>query len=105
MSHPDARRARWRADLLDYGAAAQASVGLDGLAAAAGRAADEQRTYADLADMLAEAKATGDPDVIADAKRIVHATRAAWRGTARDGAATIDNFTEPSDAELIELGY
>lgn len=103
MSTPDSRRARWRADLLDYGAALQASVGLDGPAASATAKAAVNREMADLADELAEAKATGTD--LAAVKRRVHERRSQLRGGRGLGNETVDNFAEPTDAQLIEMGF
>ena len=64
-----------------------------------------QRTYADLMVELAAAKAGNDPVVLRDTKIKVAAYRETQRlfGAPRPGV--INNFSEPSDAELIEAGY
>ena len=105
MSQSDARRARWRADLNDYGADALRSAGLPAMADEHATAAAEQRTYAHLMDALAAAKAGNDPQVLHDVKLQVAAYRQTQRllGTPRPGI--INNFSEPTDAELIEAGY
>ena len=61
MSQSDARRARWRADLNDYGSAALRAAGFTAMADEHAAAAAEQRTYADLMVELAAAKAGNDP--------------------------------------------
>ena len=75
MSQSDARRARWRADLNDYGSAALRAAGFTAMADEHAAAAAEQRTYADLMVELAAAKAGNDPVVLRDTKIKVAAYR------------------------------
>ena len=105
MSQSDARRARWRADLNDYGSAALRAAGFTAMADEHAAAAAEQRTYADLMVELAAAKAGNDPVVLRDTKIKVAAYRETQRlfGAPRPGV--INNFSEPTDAELIAQGY
>jgi len=113
MSQSDARRARWRADLHDYGADALRTAGLPAMADEHATAAAEQRTYAELMDELAAAKAgnAANPGSEWHATNL-RATKikvAAYRETQRLLGAprpgVINNFSEPTDAELIEAGY
>ena len=106
MSESDARRARWRADLHEYGGAAARAAGLTRLADDSDVAAATNRDYADLMVELAAAKAGTDIAVIKEVKTRVVAFRAAWRGDVdQPRVGIINNFTEPTDAELIGLGY
>lgn len=105
MSARDAARARWRADLLEYGAAALAGAGLDRQAEESTIAAAENRWYADLMDELAAAKAGDDPHVLREVKQKVRDYRKNRRESGPPALVSVNNFAEPSDDELIALGY
>jgi len=105
MSQSDARRARWRADLHDYGSAALRAAGFANMADEHAAAAAEQRTYAELMDALAAAKAGSDPVVLRDVKLQVCTYRQTQRLLGAPRPGVIDNFSEPTDAELTEAGY
>lgn len=113
MSERDARRARWRADLHEYGAAALRSAGLDAMADASDAEIAWGRAYADLLQELGEAKAAraADPGssaallVLQDVKARIVAFRQALRVSDVPRPGIVNNISEPSDAELIELGY
>ena len=105
MSTKDAARARWRADLHEYGAAALRVGGLNDMAAQSDAKAASLREYADLLDDLAAAKEAGDPDELRAVKQQVLAFRQAARSSNDIRPGVMDNFTEPSDDELIALGY
>lgn len=111
MSARDAARARWRADLHEFGAAALDSAGLADMANKSTIQAVSLREYADLMDELAAAKAAYDPEVSAsvavlrDVKQRVIAFRAAERTFGGPRIGVIDNIAEPSDDELTALGY
>jgi hypothetical protein len=105
MSERDARRARWRADLHEYGADALASAGLTQMAETSIKSAASLRQYADLMDRLTAAKAGTDKNALREVKIEVIAFRKEQRehGIARPGV--LNDFAEPSDDDLIELGY
>lgn len=105
MSRTDAARARWRADLHEYGAAALRIGALGGLADASDNEAASLRDYATLMDALADAKDAGDETVLRTVKAEVLAFRQAARGSNTIRPGVLDNFVEPSDAELTALGY
>ena len=105
MSVRDAARAKWRADLHEFGADRLRFAGLADMAEASVAAAASLRAYADLMVELAAAKVDGNPVILKDVKVRVANFRRVSRtgGTPRPGV--LDNFEEPSDAELIEMGY
>lgn len=111
MSLRDAARANWRADLHDYAAAGMAAGGLTGMADQATAEANHKREYAALMVELANAKAgytadrsVGPKAILDDVKRRVAAFRLAERtDTVRVGI--VNDFSEPSDSELQEMGY
>ena len=106
MSVRDASRARWRADLHEFGSAALRSAGLDAMADVSDREVATQRAYADLMTELAAAKADGNSAVLRDVKTRVVAFRKAWRTSdAPSSAGAVNHISEPSDAELVESGY
>lgn len=105
MSTRDAARARWRADLHDFGAAALNSAGLTGLATDNAASAFSLREYADLMDSLAAAKAAGDPVALRAVKTEVIAFRAAERTFGPPRVGVVSDFPEPSDDELAASGY
>lgn len=105
MSLRDAARANWRADLQEYTAEAMRSAGLTDLADEQDREAASKREYAALMTELADAKAAGDKTVLDGVKRRVIAFRHAMRTSAGSRPITLDNFSEPSDSELIAQGY
>lgn len=105
MSQPDARRARWRADLHEYGAAVLNDAGLTNMADEHATRASALRDYAALVEELAGAKASGDAVAIRDAKRAVVDFRRIERETGAATPAAVNNFAEPSDDDLIALGY
>jgi hypothetical protein len=104
-THRDAARARWRADLREFTGTALRSAGLDAMADQAEAEIRDEREYADLMDELAAAKAGDDRDVLHDVKRRVTDWRRARRtgGVIRPGV--VNNFAEPTDDELAEMGY
>jgi predicted RNA-binding protein with PUA domain len=105
MSIRDAARARWRADLHEYGAAALRIGGLNDMAVANDAEAASLRAYAVLMEELAAAKAAGDPVVLRAKKLEVVAFREARRSSNVIRPVTMDNIAEPSDDDLIALGY
>lgn len=105
MSTTDAARARWRADLHEYGSAALRVGGLEAMAVDSDTEAARLRDYANLLDALAAAKAGGDPEVLRTVKQQILAHRQAARSSNAVRPGVMDNFTEPSDDELIALGY
>jgi hypothetical protein len=105
MSHPDAARARWRADLREFGAAALDAAGLADMAAEHTAEAASLRAYADLMDELAAAKAGGDRNTIKEVSVRVAAFRKERRTAGPPTIGLVHNFSEPSDAELIAQGY
>lgn len=112
MSARDAARCRWRADLHEYGAAAMRSAGLEAMADENAARAVHLREYADLLDELAAAKAAREANPSPETREAVKevSTRIdAFRVAAADNqppqAAFVNNFSEPTDAELIEMGY
>lgn len=111
MSLRDAARANWRADLHEYAAAGMAAGGLSGRADDEAAQAASKREYAALMVELANAKAgfaadgsLGPKAILDDVKQRVVAFR---RDERLKGVSvrTLDNFIEPSDAELVEQGY
>jgi len=104
MSVQDAARARWRADLHEYGSAAARGAGLKAQADSSAKEAVAHREYADLMTELADAKAAGNAGALVAVKNRVAAFRAAWRTNA-DRVGVVSDFSEPSNAELIEMGY
>jgi hypothetical protein len=109
MSHTDAARARWRADLREFGAGALDSAGLSDMAAEHLAEAASLRTYADLMVDLATAKdafaALPEAAALAVVKDTVVAFRRNRRTVGPPTVGLVNNFSEPSDAELIALGY
>lgn len=105
MSTRDAARARWRADLHEFGAAALTSAGLTSMADESTTQAVALREYATLMDELAAAKAAGDPVALRAKKIEVMAFRAAERTFGSPRPGVLNNFAEPSDDELTALGY
>lgn len=105
MSARDSARARWRADLQDYGAAALRTAGLVDMADKTEKEAAANRAYAALMDELAAAKAEGDPDKLRAVKLRVRAYRETTRSSGPVRIGIVNDFAEPSDAELIEMGY
>lgn len=105
MSTRDAARAKWRADLHEYGSAALRVGGLEAMALDSDAEAARLREYADLLDDLAAAKAGGDPEVLRTVKQQIRAHRQAVRLSNVIRPGVMDNFTEPSDDELIAMGY
>lgn len=112
MSKTDAARARWRADLHEYGAAALKGAGLEEMAADSTAEVDYLRAYADLMEELSDAKeafyakkSEASRAVLDNIKRRVHDFRVASASTARPTPGVINNISEPSDSELEELGY
>lgn len=144
MSNDSVRRARWRADLLDYGAAGHASFGDNTSAARKAAEASLNRDFADLAEKhqdaqdkvreifnkqfkavkkagLTDNQAYGVPlnmedmdvaaavDAMHLAAKDLADSRRFWREigafNGRGMSATVDNFAEPSEDELIEMGY
>ena len=91
--------------LNDYGSAALRAAGFTAMADEHAAAAAEQRTYADLMVELAAAKAGNDPVVLRDTKIKVAAYRETQRLFCAPRPGVINNFSEPSDAELVEAGY
>jgi hypothetical protein len=111
-THRDAARARWRADLREFTGIALRSAGLDAMADQAEAEIRDERAYADLIDELAAAKdahADAGTDATRDALQEVKVRVADFRRSRREGGTPtpgiVNNFAEPSDAELIELGY
>lgn len=105
MSTRDSARARWRADLHEYGAAALRVGGLTAMADDSDAEAARLRNYADLIDDLAAAKAGTDKVALRNAKQAVLAHRQASRSGNAIRPGIIDNFAEPSDDDLIAMGY
>jgi hypothetical protein len=98
-------RLRWRSDLLDYSAASLATTDLNA-AATKVTAAAQMREEADLIERLTTAKASGNKGDIRTAAVALRAHRQFWRTAAemngtRASGGVLDNFTEPSDTELI----
>lgn len=111
MSHPDVARANWRADLHEIGSAGLRAGGLHDMASANDDKVARLRLTASLSQELADAKAavTADPSVgnkaaLDDVKARIRAHRVDER-TKHPQILTVDNFAEPSDSELIEMGY
>jgi len=110
---PDVARLNWRADLLEYSAAAFAEHGFDSQSAENAAKADVARKEAAVLVELAAAKATFrasertavDQAVYTAAKQAVRAARQATRLTGPPRPGIVDNFIEPTDAELKDLGY
>lgn len=112
MSKTDAARARWRADLHEYGASALKNAGLKEMAADSSEEVAYLRAYADLMDELADAKAAHASDatpatlaVLKDVKNRVVAFRSSAANANRPTPGVVNNISEPSDSELTELGY
>lgn len=105
MSARDARRARWRADLRDFTSTAMRSAGLEAMADQHEATIRDERVYADLMDELAAAKAGDDREVLQDVKRRVTDFRKAQRTDAAIRPGVVNDFAEPTDDELIEMGY
>jgi len=105
MSNRDAARAKWRADLHEYGAAALRIGGLNDMADASDAETANLRAYALLMEELAAAKTGGDAEALRAKKLEVNAFRQAARSSNVVRPGAIDNFAEPSDDDLIALGY
>jgi hypothetical protein len=103
MSHQDEARANWRADLLEYTAAALRQAGLDRLAEEKEELCGVNRGYAVLMADLAEAKRTG-VNLMA-VKVQVADFRASIRSGGLPRPGVVNNFIEPSVSELEGLGY
>lgn len=111
MSLRDAARANWRANLHEFGSAGLRAGGLDAMADANDARVARNRAYAALMVELHEAKTayTADPNtgtkaVLDDVKQRVVAHRVDER-TNHPQILSVNNFLEPSDAELAEMGY
>jgi hypothetical protein len=93
-------RERWRADLLDYSAGLLDTIDMTGDADKKRHDAEARRNLADAAEHYATA-AKKDPKSkeAKQAARQLRSARAAYRssGTTVD---IVDNFSEPTDAEL-----
>ena len=114
MTYPDERvradsahiaRCLWRADLLDYTAAGLASFGDQTGAAAKTAEAELQRLEAANAQALLDARVSEDVAAVRAASDACRAGRSYWRQIKEmvgpDGIQTINNFSEPSDDELV----
>jgi hypothetical protein len=113
MSNVDIARANWRADLQDYTAAVMRDAGLDALADSNEASAAQHRAYADLMAELDAAKAAykasskteADTAAYQAAKVAISTARQAMRETGAPRPGVLDNFSEPTAAELKDLGY
>lgn len=112
MSKTDAARARWRADLHEFGSSALKKAGLDEMAAGSEDEIKYLRAYAVLMDELANAKEayySNSTDaakaVLHDVKLRVHQFRSSAVNANRPTPGVVNNISEPSDAELVKLGY
>lgn len=112
MSKTDAARARWRADLHEFGSSALKKAGLDEMAAGSEEEIKYLRAYADIMDELANAKESyySNPTdaaraVFNDVKLRVHQFRSSAANASRPTPGVVNNISEPSDAELVKLGY
>jgi hypothetical protein len=101
MSKMDAARANWRADLCEYHAAVLSEAGATVQAAEEQARADFHRTYASLMVELADAKASGDPAVLSQAKNKLSAFRKANKGDGIPSPAPLSDFIEPTNEELM----
>lgn len=113
MTTPDSRRAAWRADLHRFSAEALRLAGLDAQADAEDTAAAMKAEEAQIILDLDAAKRTFRSSAQTDddragyqaAKNDIQARRQALKQAGPPRPGIVDNFSEPSDAELIELGY
>ena len=113
MSAVDVARYNWRADLQEYTGALLRQAGLDGMAETNEKSAADHRKYAELMSTLSDAKATfaasakteADLAAYRAAKSAVAAQRGALRETGTPRPGVVDNFSEPTAAELTGLGY
>lgn len=105
MSHPDARRARWRADLHEFGASVLSGAGLNKMADEHTEQAASLRDYAVLIEDLALAKAGDSPEALHAAKIAIRNFRQAQREGGIPVPRVMNDFVEPSDDELIAQGY
>ena len=105
MSDPTVARLRWRADLLELDAEALKATNLN-RAGKKIRDAEELDKEADLLDELLTAKATGTRAEHKQAANKLRRHRERVRAAAeeageRRSGTPLDNFAEPTDAELI----
>ena len=101
MSYIEIARSIWRAELCEYSSAALREAGFDNIADEKDSIAKYHRDHAAILQDLFDAKASGDPDILSETIVRVAAFRADSRtqGVARPGI--LNNFTEPSDDELL----
>jgi hypothetical protein len=106
MAHwkTDVARARWRADLFEYAAAALRSVGFTQEADGKDAKAHNAREFADACERFEVLRESEKGSAAYDAAReafleIRSARRAA--GANEPAVKTINNFSEPSDDELL----
>lgn len=113
MSTVDVARANWRADLHEYGAAALRQSGFNGMAdehdASAARFREEASIAAALTDAketyAASAKTDVDKAAYNAAKVAVQNARRALRESGAPRPGVVDHFSEPTAAELKDMGY
>lgn len=101
MSQVTIRRSEWRAELCEYAAATLHEAGLFDMAEEQTQLAGYHRQEAELLQELDDAKAGDDPEKLKNTKLLISSFRRASRsqGTAQPGI--LNNFTEPSNDELM----
>ncbi len=111
MSLRDAARANWRADLHEFGSAGLRAGGLEGMAVDSDARAERHRAYASLMIELHAAKTAYADNPTEATKAVLDEIKlrvTAFRANGRVNVPQmlrVDNFNEPSDAELAEMGY
>lgn len=101
MSKIDAARANWRADLCDWNVAVLTEAGDTAAADQEKARSDFHRKYASLMLELADAKESGDPVKLNEAKVKLHAFRQATKREGVPEAVSMSNFEEPSNEQLM----
>lgn len=101
MSKIDAARANWRAEICDWNVAVLTEAGDIAQADTEKARADFHRKYASLMLELADAKESGDPVKLNEAKVKLHAFRQATKSDGVPTPGVLSNFNEPTNEQLM----